>query len=97
MFVVTVRFVIDLENKTQFMQAMHKQAEDSLALEENCSHFDVCEHESKQDIVFLYELYQTQEDFKLHLKSDHFISFDAKVRGWVLEKTVECFTLANGA
>lgn len=93
MYVVTVKFRINPEFITPFMQAMQKQASDSLLLEAQCSHFDVCVSEEDPNLVFLYEIYTTKGDFDLHLQSDHFASFNQSVSAWVVSKQVECFTL----
>jgi (4S)-4-hydroxy-5-phosphonooxypentane-2,3-dione isomerase len=42
--------------------------------------------------VFLYELYDDKAAFDAHLKTPHFLSFDARVRDWVERKAVGTWT-----
>jgi quinol monooxygenase YgiN len=95
MFVVTVKFNIRKDNFLQFMESMQKQARDSLLLEENCHHFDISKTEMQPNQVFLYEIYESQSDFKIHLDSAHFKQFDAKVASWVETKLVETYQLVT--
>lgn len=94
MYVVTVKFEINPEFITSFMPAMHKQASDSLALEPACSQFDVCISETQNNLVFLYEIYQSKADFEYHLTTEHFKTFSQTVGSWVMNKTVECYFLS---
>lgn len=95
MYIVTVKFHIKPEHIADFMTAMMQQAQDSLSNEPACTQFDVCISENDSNLVFLYEIYDTKADFDLHLASDHFQSFSAKVANWVAGKTVETFTLTK--
>lgn len=91
MYVVTVKFDVKPDDLAAFTQAMLKQANDSLQLEENCLQFDVSHHEDKASLIYLYEIYRAKQDFALHLESEHFKQFSSKVSEMVLDKQVECF------
>lgn len=93
MFIVTVKFLVHAQHREAFLQAMYKQAEDSITLEADCTFFDVCISEENENLIFLYEKYTRKEDFDLHLASDHFVSFAKKVGDWVEEKIVETYTI----
>jgi (4S)-4-hydroxy-5-phosphonooxypentane-2,3-dione isomerase len=95
MFIVTVKFTVIEKHFTDFLGAMQKQAQDSLALEDNCHQFDVCQSMSDPFTLFLYEIYSSELDFNEHLKSAHFIQFSKKVAPWVFTKTVETYLLAG--
>lgn len=93
MYVVTVKFLINEGDMSLFMPAMLKQAQDSLNSEENCTYFDVAISEDDENLVFLYEIYNSKRDFEYHLTTEHFISFADKVSPWVSSKKVEAFQL----
>ncbi|MEM9432874.1 MAG: putative quinol monooxygenase [Pseudomonadota bacterium] len=92
MYVVTVTFQIQPENLDTFLPLMDAQAKNSLALEEGCLQFQVCQSDDPGEI-FLYELYTSPAAFELHLNSDHFKSFDAEVSDMVTYKNVATYTL----
>lgn len=93
MYVVTVKFQIKPEFIADFMPAMMQQASDSLTKEAACTQFDVCISENDQNLVYLYEIYNTKADFDFHLTTEHFQSFSAKVADWVADKQVETFLI----
>ena len=88
MFVVTVAFQIKDGQIDHFMPLMIQNAKTSLTDEVECYQFDVCRdgHE-----VFLYEVYEDRPAFDLHLKSEHFLTFDAAVSEMVQAKVVRVF------
>ena len=89
MYAVTVNFVVKEEHIDAFESVMKKQASNSLSLEPGCHHFDVCFDQSDRKRVFLYELYTDKAAFDEHLKTAHFLDFDAKVKDWIISKTAE--------
>ena len=91
MIAVCVTFAIKPGRMEDFMVAMKKQARDSLEKEVACRHFDICGDGEATDEVFLYELYDDRGAFQVHLESDHFQSFDAKVADMVAGKEVKIF------
>ena len=89
MFVVTVTFVVKDEYVDDFKPVMETQATNSLTLEPGCHQFDVCFDPSDRRRVFLYELYTDRAAFDEHLKTDHFLNFDATVKDWLISKVAE--------
>lgn len=89
MFVVTVAFVVKEAHVVEFKTVMLTQASNSLTLEPGCHQFDVCFDPSDRKRIFLYEVYTDKTAFEEHLNTEHFLDFDAKVRDWVISKTVE--------
>lgn len=96
MFAVTVNFVIKEEHIEDFEQAMKTQAVNSLTREAGCHHFDVCFDPADRRRVFLYELYTDRAAFDEHLKTDHFLTFDATVKDWLVSKQAENWTRWEG-
>ncbi len=88
MYVVLVEFSVHKEKHLDFLQRVRQQARDSLALEAACQVFDVCHDPHDDSRVVLYEVYDNEAAFKLHLQSDHFKAFDADVRDWIVNKVV---------
>ena len=88
MHVVTVKFVVKNAHCDEFRRALVRQAKNSVQLESGCHVFDVAVSASNQGTFFLYEKYTDSAAFDEHLKSAHFLHFDAEVSPWVEEKTV---------
>jgi (4S)-4-hydroxy-5-phosphonooxypentane-2,3-dione isomerase len=91
MYVVTVEFDIASAYQAKFMQAMINNAQMSLANESGCRQFDVCASMEHPEQVFLYECYDSEQAFKLHLASPHFIAFNELTVPWVVGKTVRAY------
>ena len=89
MLAVTVRFQVAPEHADAFLERAGQQARDTLEREAACTQFDVCRSLRDPAEVFLYEIYDDEPAFAVHLKTPHFLAFDADVRGWVREKAVE--------
>ncbi len=96
MFVVTVLFEIKPEHTEAFGAAVLAQARNSLDREPDCHRFDICVDPENDARVFLYEIYSDEAAFQAHLKSDHFIDFDGRVKDWVISKTVNAWRLSEG-
>jgi autoinducer 2-degrading protein len=89
MFAVTVIFVVKEEYVEEFETVMKSQAINSLTREPGCQQFDVCFDCTDRRRVFLYELYTDRAAFDEHLKTEHFLDFDTRVKNWLLSKTAE--------
>lgn len=70
------------------MPLMHKQAANSMTLEPGCTIFEVWTSSAKPGQVQLYEVYDDEAAFALHLASDHFKSFDQAVSDMIRDKIV---------
>ncbi|MCK7615133.1 putative quinol monooxygenase [Roseibium sediminicola] len=91
MFAVTVLFQIKEGQMDAFMPLMINNAQTSLKTEPGCLQFDVCADPARPREVFLYEIYDDEAAFKMHLTSAHFLTFDAKVADIVASKAVQTF------
>lgn len=89
MFVVTVQFSVVPEHAADFLVEMNANAAASVRLEEGCRQFDVCT--GAPGTVFLYEVYDDEAAFQLHLKSPHFLSFNEITAPWVAGKSVASY------
>jgi autoinducer 2-degrading protein len=89
MLAVTVRFQVAPAQAEAFFKRVLQQAKDTLEREEACTQFDVCRSLGNPAEVFLYEIYDDEAAFAAHLKTPHFLAFDADVRTWVRDKVVE--------
>jgi (4S)-4-hydroxy-5-phosphonooxypentane-2,3-dione isomerase len=94
MYVVTVEFDILPPHQAEFMRAMTLNAATSLAEEPGCRQFDVCASMKHPEEVFLYECYDSEQAFNLHLASAHFIAFNALTVPWVSGKIVRTYKRA---
>ncbi len=91
MHVVTVVFTIHAIHYPAFMQAMVGNARTSLQDEPGCRQFDVCESPAEPGKVFLYEVYDSEADFQVHLAAPHFLQFNALTGPWVAGKVVSVY------
>jgi quinol monooxygenase YgiN len=91
LYVVTVEFLVHSEHWVEFLKAMVHNAQTSLQVEPGCKQFDVCESAPGECKVFLYELYDSSEAFAVHLKTAHFLDFNAKCAIWVKDKKVQTY------
>lgn len=92
---VLVTFRLKAAHVAPFREAMMRQATASLEREPGCRRFDVCLDPEDERKVFLYELYDDDAAFEAHLRTDHFLGFDATVRDWIEDKRVERRRLAR--
>ncbi len=92
MYAVTVRFEILSDHMQFFLPLMHANARASLAEEPGCQQFDVCIDDQAPTSVFLYEIYDDADAFQTHLKSEHFLKFDAETTGMIASKEVATFS-----
>ena len=91
-YIVVVSFEVQPESARRFRERVLQQAEDSLALEPDCTQFDVCADPERDNHFLLYERYQDEAAFQAHLQSDHFKAFDREVTPWVTDKQVRILT-----
>jgi len=88
-FTVTVRLEVDDQHLREFMDAMKKQARNSLEREKDCRQFDICVDPADPRRVFLYEIYTDRAAFEAHLETGHFLEFDRRVKDWLISKKAE--------
>ena len=88
MFVLTVEFEVRPGDVSRFREAILAQARNSLEREPGCRQFDVCFDPQNPAAVFLYEVYDDEKAFQLHLQTKHLDDFSKKVAPWVKQKTV---------
>lgn len=87
-FAVVVDFDIAPDRAEEFREAIVVQARNSLELEDGCHRFDVFRDSQTEATFVLYELYDDEAAFELHLKTDHFRAFDAHVKPMVRARTI---------
>jgi autoinducer 2-degrading protein len=91
MFAVTVSLRLYEGTAQTFMPLLKKNARQSLENEPGCIRFDICSDPQRPEDVFLYELYETPAAFQVHLKTQHFLTFDRETAAMVAEKTIATF------
>jgi quinol monooxygenase YgiN len=94
-YVIAVDFVLHPGIADQFMPLMLDNAEQSRTLEPGCDRFDVCVPAGERDRVFLYEIYKDEAAFAAHLKTPHFLAFDAATRTMIKERKVGKLWIEN--
>ncbi|MDH4181203.1 MAG: antibiotic biosynthesis monooxygenase [Betaproteobacteria bacterium] len=90
MLVVTVVFEPKPEHAPAFRAAMLDNARASRETEPGCRQFDVCV-DPASGTIFLYELYDDRAAFEAHMRTAHFLAFDAATRDWIARKDVRIY------
>ena len=91
-FAITVEFEIAEGCAERFKTLVTRNAEVSVLNEPECLRFDVLFPQGSDGRrILLYEVYQDRAAFEAHLRSPHFLKFDAEAESMVLRKTVESF------
>ncbi|MDP3221603.1 MAG: putative quinol monooxygenase [Rubrivivax sp.] len=92
MLVVVVKFHIHPAHVQAFRQAIVANATQSLATEPGCRQFDVCCDPADPTLVFLYEVYDDESAFQVHLQSAHFVEMNVITADWVSSKQIWRYT-----
>ncbi|MGF7163005.1 quinol monooxygenase YgiN [Rhodoligotrophos appendicifer] len=94
-FVVIVQFTVHDGMIEAFSKLVTENARDSLRLEEGCHRFDVVRTVDNESMFLLYEVYSDESAFKLHLETQHFVSFDLATSDMVKVKEVTIGSLVQ--
>lgn len=84
MYVVCVTILVKPEFLTQFIGATLDNATNT-RMEPGNIRFDVSRGEEDPARLFLYEVYQTKEDFVKHQQSEHYLRWKQAVADWQRE------------
>lgn len=90
-YVIWVEFDVADDDLGQFMMLVKENAAESVRVEPGCQRFDVLAPVEGEGTVALYEIYDSEAAFNVHLKSPHFLEFDALVTPMVRRKTVRSY------
>jgi quinol monooxygenase YgiN len=83
-----VEFVIHRPHVAAFRDAIVENARASTATEPGCRQFDVCTDPLRDNVFFLYEIYDDDAAITSHLAAAHFLRMNALTADWVEKKTV---------
>lgn len=95
-YVITVDFLLERESRESFLARVRENAVLSLCREKGCRRFDVCVPRDGPAHVFLYEIYDDEAAFKLHLETPHFKSFAAATASMVRDRKIVALDLIDG-
>lgn len=87
-FVIYVEFNLHDNAVDKFMPMMLANARTSLAEESGCQRFDVLHVAGKPQRIVLYEIYKDRGAFQEHLKTPHFLEFNAATAPFIKDKKV---------
>ena len=76
-FVIVVEFTLHEGAVDKFLPQMLANAKSSLDREPGCERFDVLHVTGKPHEIVLYEIYRNKAAFEEHLKTRHFLEFNA--------------------
>jgi quinol monooxygenase YgiN len=92
-YVVIVEFEVKPGTRPAFRRLIDANARDSTRNETGCRRFDVLEPSGESDLILLYEIYDDRRAFEAHMRSEHYVKFDATSADLVARKTVRIFDL----
>jgi autoinducer 2-degrading protein len=93
-YAITVAFELQDGTRERFLELIRANAAASVAEEPGCYRFDVLTPRAGGNgsaDVLLYEIYADRAAFDAHVKSPHFLAFDAASRALVRSKRVTEF------
>lgn len=82
MFVVTVSVHVKPENVVEFTEAILINARGARREPGNLR-FDVLQNPADPTEFLLYEVYRAEDDLKAHQKTEHYLTWRAKVENWM--------------
>jgi len=85
-FVVLAEFQVRPAMMSAFLAAAYDDARDSMANEPGCRQFDVTQPEDTDDVVLLYEVYDSRAAFDAHLQTPHLARFRASISPLIVEE-----------
>lgn len=91
MFAITVTFTIRAGQVDFFLPLVHQNARTAMSAEPGCIQFDVCYDKARPNMVFLYEVYDSEASFQAHLASDHYAKFQTAVGDMVSHKDIHSY------
>lgn len=91
MYAVVVTFTLKPGHRDAFLPLVLSNAAMSRSEEVGCHRFDVCTNPSRQEEVFLYEIYTDRDAFDAHLNSLHFAAFDAATGDMIQAKSIATY------
>jgi autoinducer 2-degrading protein len=96
-FAIIVDFRLKPGARPAFRRLIDTNARISAQAEQGCRRFDVVEPRDEADRVLLYEIYDDDFAFEAHVRSPHFVQFDAESAPLVVDKSViRCDLVCEG-
>ncbi len=86
--VLLVEFLVRPGFAERFGELVLANAQASVAEEQGCRRFDVLVGPDDPRRFILYEIYDDQAAFELHLRSPHYLGFAAAIDGEIEERSV---------
>jgi quinol monooxygenase YgiN len=96
-FAIIVDFRLKPGARSAFRRLIDANALTSAQVERGCRRFDVVEPRDEADRVLLYEIYDDDVAFEAHVKSAHYVQFDAESAPLIVDKSViRCDLVCEG-
>ena len=84
MYVVSVTVMVKPDNIQDFIEATKNNAQNSWN-EPGCIRFDVSQLIDNSAQFLLYEVYESEDAFKAHQQTEHYLTWRAAVADWMAE------------
>lgn len=93
-FVIMVEFNLrSADDMVDFRRLIDENAIVSVNREIGCKRFDVTVPNDRNDQIILYEIYDDEAAFEAHLKTRHYLEFNAASAAFVESRTIRTCTL----
>jgi len=87
MYIVGVNVTVVADKVEAFKDAILKNAQGTRQEPGNVR-FDVLQDNEDPARFFLYEVYKSEDDFKAHQQTEHYLTWRETVQDWMAEKRV---------
>ncbi|PKN42117.1 MAG: antibiotic biosynthesis monooxygenase [Deltaproteobacteria bacterium HGW-Deltaproteobacteria-18] len=91
MFAVIVKVHIKPQHKTMFIEEMLADGRGSVKNESDCLLFNIIQDHEDENLLHLYEVYQSADAFEAHKATPHFVRWVETTKDW-LAKPLEIAT-----
>ena len=93
-FVIIVEFNLrSADQMIDFRRLVDENAIASVNREPGCQRFDVAVPNDRKDQIILYEIYDDEAAFEAHLKTRHYLEFNAAAAAFIESRTIRTCTL----
>jgi quinol monooxygenase YgiN len=95
-FVIIAEFEVKPDKLEQFLELARTDASHSVEREPGCRQFDVTLDREQPNRVVLYEIYDDEAAFDVHLKTPHLAAFRAGIESLIVSRQVRRLTRIHG-
>lgn len=92
---IAVKFVVKSQYVEDFRAAILLHASNTLTNEPGCKQFDVCHDPQHEQVIFLYEVYESQAAISAHQQMPYYATFGEIAREMVEDRELTIYEIVN--